>query len=35
MKNFYKSNGLKVRNIQSWSDKLNEYKKDKHKIDRQ
>jgi len=30
MKNFYKSNGLKVRNIQLWSDKLNEYKKDKN-----
>lgn len=29
MKNFYKSNGLKVRDIQTWSDKLNEYKKDK------
>ena len=30
MKNFYKSNGLKARNIQSWSDQLNEYKKDKN-----
>ena len=30
MKNFYKSNGLKNKNIQLWSDKLNEYKKDKN-----
>lgn len=30
MKNFYKSNGLKMRNIQMWSDKLNEYKKEKN-----
>lgn len=29
MKNFYKNNGLKEREIQIWSNKLNEYKKDK------
>ena len=29
IKNFYQSNGLIVKNIQIWSDKLNEYKKEK------